>query len=254
LPLLKDGNRNVRVAAVSALGQLAAKESTIPLMEMVADDEWEVRAALAEALGRIGDRSALPAVVELVKDSDQEVRQNAVAALGRLGDESAIDSLVLGMIDEDMGVRQAAARAAAMLHPYWQRSPRIQALVPELQAAMHRGDAGVQVAAAGLLRRLTGLSATVLESPSPAPAPIPVGDSLTEFFQRMLNDPDEDVRLAAAEALARGRSPATFPRFKSRWWTRANGGARWRRRGSPRSWLRSEPRTAHPNQAHCTPN
>lgn len=227
LPLLKDRDRNVRVATVSALGQLADQGAIIPLMEMVSDPEWEVRAAMAEALGRIGDRSTLPAVLELVKDGDQEVRQNAVEALGRVGDENAIDSLVLAMIDEDMGVRQAAARAAAMLDPYWQRSPRMQALMPELQAALRHGDSGVQVAAAGLLRRLTGRNATELLSASPPMLEIPVGDAMTEFFQRLLVDPDEDVRLAGAEALGRGRSPATIPALqialadKSKWVRRA---------------------------------
>ena len=64
------------------------------------------------------------------------------------------------MIDEQMGVRQAAARAAMMVDPYWQRSPRMQAVLPELQVALQQGDSGVQVAAAGLLRRLTGRSAS----------------------------------------------------------------------------------------------
>jgi len=223
LPLLKDRNRNVRVAAVSALGQLADAAAIKPLMALANDVEWEVRAVLAEALGRFGDRNALPAVLSLVKDSDQEVRQNAVEALGRLGDESGLDSLVLGMVDEDMGVRQAAARAAAMLDPYWQRSPRMQALVPKLQAAMQRGDSGVQLAAVGLLRRLTGVSAADLLSPSLTAVGKPLSASLTEFFQRMLKDADEDVRLAAAEALGRGRSPATIPALqialadKSKW-------------------------------------
>ena len=223
LPLLKDRNCNVRVAAVSALGQLADGAAIKPLLALVKDAEWEVRAGLVEALGRFGDRSALSAVLSLVKDSDQEVRQNAVEALGRLGDESAIDSLVLGMVDEDMGVRQAAARAAAMLDPFWQRSPRIPALLPELQAATQRGHSGVQMAAVALLRRLTGVSATDLLSPSPTAVGKPAGASLTEFFQRMLKDPDEDVRLAAAEALGRGRSPATIPALqialvdKSKW-------------------------------------
>lgn len=227
LPLLNDHDRNVRVAAVSALGQLADKAAITALTAMVSDREWEVRAVLAEALGRFGDPSVLPAVQELVKDSDQEVRQNAVEALGRVGDERAIDDLVRAMIDEDTGVRQAAARAATMLDPYWQRSPRIQALLPELQAAMRQSDSGVQVAAAGLLRRLTGRSAAELLSASSVRAGGPVGDSLTEFFQRLLADGDEDVRLAATEALGRERSPATIPALQialtdqSKWVRRA---------------------------------
>ncbi len=211
LPLLQDRNRNVRVAAVSAVGQLRDRSAINSLTALVGDDEWEVRAVLAETLGKLGDRGALPAILELVKDGDQEVRQQAVESLGRLGDESAIDSLVLAMIDKDMGVRQAAARAAMMLDPYWARSPRIQALLPDLQAALQREDAGVQIAAAGLLRRLTGRSANE-HLPSPPPKVRTAEDDfMTGFFQRLLTDPDEDVRLAAAEALGRGRSPATIP-------------------------------------------
>ncbi|MEI2723167.1 MAG: HEAT repeat domain-containing protein [Verrucomicrobiota bacterium] len=227
LPLLKDRDRNVRVATVSALGQMADTGAIRPLTELVEDREWEVRAVLAEALGRFEDRSALPAVLKLVKDRDQEVRQNAVDALGRVGDETTLDNLVLAMVDEHMGVRQAAARAATTLDPYWQRSPRIQALVPELQAALRHGDSGVQVAAAGLLRRLTGRSATELLSSSPKRVGTLAGDSMTEFFQRLLLDADEDVRLAAAEALGRERSPATIPALqtalsdKSKWVRRA---------------------------------
>jgi HEAT repeat protein len=223
LPLLKDRDRNVRVATVSALGQMADKGAITPLMEMASDREWEVRAMLAETLGRLGDRSALSTVLELAKDSDQEVRQNAVEALGRVGNESTLHSLVLAMIDEHMGVRQAAARAAMMLDPYWQRSPKLQTALPELQAAMRHGDSGVQVAATGLLRRLTGRSADELLSASPPRVGIPVSDAMTEFFQGLLADPDEDVRLAAAEALGRGRLPATIPALqtaltdKSKW-------------------------------------
>ena len=79
------------------------------------------------------------------------------------------------------------------------------------------------MAAAALLRRLTGVSAADLLSPSLRAVGKPVGASLIEFFQRMLKDPDEDVWLAAAEALGRGRSPATIPALqialadKSKW-------------------------------------
>ena len=227
LPLLRDRHRNVRVAVVAGLGQLADKAAIEPLMGLVSDEEWEVRAALAEALGRLGDRSAQAAILELLKDPDQEVRQNAMEALGRLGDESVIDRLVLGMIDVEMGVRQAAARAAMMVDPFWPRSPRMPAVVAELQVALQQGDAGVQVAASVLLRRITGRSGAELLADAPALVGKPVSDSVTALFQRLLVDADEDVRLAAAEALGRGRSSATIPALqsalsdKSKWVRRA---------------------------------
>ena len=214
VPLLKDRNRNVRVAVVTGLGKMALPMAVEALVALTGDAEWEVRAVLAEALGRLGEQRALPAVLSLAQDSDTEVRRNAVEALGRLGDERVLDNLVRAMIDEDMSVRHAAARAATMVDPYWQRSSQLAGLVSELETALRQGKPGVQVAAAGLLRRLTGRHPA---GPSlPKPAIVPLADkALMEFFQRLLADPDEDVRLAVAGALGRGRSPATLPVLKS---------------------------------------
>jgi len=209
--LIKDHDRNVRVAAVSALGQLGEKNAVKPLLTLVNDREWEVRAVLAEALGRLGDKSSLPAVLGLLHDRDQEVRQNAVDAVGRVGDETAIEGLVLTMVDEHMGVRQAAARALTMLDPYWERSARVQLLVPQLQEAMRHRDSAVQFAAAGLLRRLTGRTAA---EPGLAKAPTlfgQSGDRAFDILQNLLRDPDDEVRLAAVEAIVRMRSPASVP-------------------------------------------
>jgi len=207
LPLLKDRERNVRVAAVAALGQLGDKHALDLLTDLAQDREWDVRTALAESLGRLGDLRALPTVLELLRDRDPEVRQSAADALGKLGDESAVESLLISMVDEHAGVRQAAARSMTMVDPYWERSPRVHALLPQLQAAMHDREPGVQFAASVLIRRLTGRSAAEILA-TEVKSPEPQGDGLTELFQKFLKDPDECVRLAAVEALGRLAHPA----------------------------------------------
>jgi HEAT repeat protein len=223
ISVIKDRDRNVRVAVVSALGQLGDKRAVAPLLNLVNDREWEVRAVLAEALGRLGDRSALPAVMGLLHDRDQEVRQNAVDAVGRVGDENAIESLVLAMVDEHMGVRQAASRALNLLDPYWERSPRVQALVPQFQEAMRHRDSAVQFAAAGLLRRLTGKTATELQASGNTAMFGKTGNRAFDILQNLLRDPDDEVRLAAVEAIVRMHSPASVPALqgllsdKNRW-------------------------------------
>jgi HEAT repeat protein len=206
--MVKDHDRNVRVSVVSALGQLGDQRAVVPLLKVVDDREWEVRAALAGALGRLGNRSALPAVMSLLKDRDHEVRQNAVDAIGRVGDESAIESLVLAMVDEHAGVRQAALRALNSLDPYWERSPRVQAVGPKLQQALQHRDAAVQFAAAGLLRRLTGKSASELRSSDNAAKSDAASDHVFGILKKLLRDPDDDVRFAAVEAIVRLRTPA----------------------------------------------
>jgi HEAT repeat protein len=177
---------------------------------------------LAEALGRLGDRRALPAVLTLLRDQDQEVRQSAADALGKLGDDSVVENLLMGMVDEHMGVRQAAARSLVMVEPYWERSERVRAFLPQLQEAVSNRDPGVQVAAAALLRRLTGRTAAEFLA-SEAKLPAQEGDELTDLLQRLLSDHDEYVRLAAAEALGRLQLPACVPplqtalRDQSKW-------------------------------------
>jgi len=191
---------------------------------LVNDREWEVRAVLAEALGRLGDKSSLPVVLGLLHDRDQEVRQNAVDAIGRVGDENAMEGLVLAMVDAHMGVRQAAARSLNLLDPYWERSPRAQALVPQLQEALRHHDSAVQFAAAGLLRRITGKSATELAAAGHTTMMFNrSGDRAFDLLQNLLRDPDDEVRLAAVEAIVRMRSPASVPALqgllgdKNRW-------------------------------------
>jgi HEAT repeat protein len=209
--VIRDLNRNVRVAVVSTLGQLGDQRAVAPLLKMVKDREWEVRAVVAEALGRLKDRSALPAIMGMLEDRDQEVRQHAVDALGYVGDENAIERLVLVMVDEHMGVRQAASRALNLLDPYWERSPRLQAVVPQLQEAMRHRDSAVQFAAAGLLRRLTGKSATELKSSGNTAMFGKSGDRAFDIFLSLLRDSDAEVRFAAVEAIVRTRSPASVP-------------------------------------------
>jgi len=212
IPLLRDRVRNVRVAVVSALGQGGDRNALDGLLTMVNDREWEVRAVLAEALGKLGDKRALTAVLGLLNDRDQEVRQNAADALGKVGDDSVIENLVMAMVDEHMGVRQAASRSITMIDPYWDRSPRVAGMVADLREAMRHTDTGVQTAAASLLRRLTGRSVG---------SGVVAGDSRNQsedvlnILMRLTHDTDEDVRLAAVEALVRTGMPTVIPSLQS---------------------------------------
>ena len=212
IPVLRDPVRNVRVAAVNALGQIADRNSLNALLVMVNDREWEVRAVLAEALGKLGDKRALPVVLSLLNDRDQEVRQNAADALGRVGDDSVLENLVMAMVDEHMGVRQAASRAIIMVDAFWDRSPRVEGMVAELREAMKHRDTGVQTAAANLLRRLTGRTAgggvAGLDKRRQS-------EAVMDILTRLTRDTDEDVRLAAVEALVRTQVPSVIPTLQT---------------------------------------
>lgn len=211
IPLLRDKVRNVRVAAVVALGQIGDRYALESLHGLVNDREWEVRAVLAESLGKLADKRSQHIVLGLLNDRDQEVRQNAAEALGKVGDESVLESLVMAMVDEHMGVRQASSRAIIMVDPYWDRSPVVQGMLPDLREAMKHRDTGVQTAAAGIIRRLTvqgagGGAGGVTASQ---------GEVVVNTLIRLTQDMDEDVRLAAVEALARTQQMTVIPALQS---------------------------------------
>ena len=225
VPLLRDNVRNVRVAVINALGQIADRNSLNALLGMVNDREWEVRAVLAEALGKLSDKRALPVVLSLLNDRDQEVRQNAADALGKVGDDSVLENLVMAMVDEHMGVRQAASRAIMMVDAFWDRSPRVEGMVTELREAMKHRDTGVQTAAASLLRRLTGraLGGGVAGLDTRKQT-----DAVLDILTRLTRDTDEDIRLAAVEALVRTRMPGVIPTLQ----TSMNDSSKWVKRAA----------------------
>ena len=141
----------------------------------------------------------------------EHLRQQAAETLGRLGDASILELLVLAMVDEQSGVRQAAARSLSMIDSYWERSVAVHTLIPRIEAALRHNDAGVQYAASGLLRRLTGRVATADAHPDLKRK----AAALVRILQEMLLDADAEVRLAAAESMGRLRWSACAGALKT---------------------------------------
>lgn len=200
---LKDNDRNVRVAVALGLGKLGDARAVEPLIRSLDDREWEVRAAALESLGRLGDARAFQPVAEHLDDRDQEVRQYAADAVAQVGDESIVEKLVMTLVDANTGVRQAAARALNKLDPYWDRSERVQRLLPAIQSAATSKDAGVQFAVASLLKRISGRSAVAATLPTAGSEVERAPLTTTAVLQDLLRDRDAEVRLAAVECIAR---------------------------------------------------
>ena len=71
---LKDKDENVRRRAVLALGRIKEVEAINPLIDMLADSDWETRLLTAAALEEIGDERGREAIKPLMKDPDMVVR------------------------------------------------------------------------------------------------------------------------------------------------------------------------------------
>jgi HEAT repeat protein len=117
VPLLKDGDVEVRWNAARTLGKIgpAAAAAVPDLVAALKDDAAPVREHAAESLGQIG--SGPPAVVEALaaalKDPDARVRRDAVRSLGQVGAAAkpAIAAITALKEDSEQRVRDAAEKA-----------------------------------------------------------------------------------------------------------------------------------------------
>lgn len=175
VPALRDGDANVRAAAVEVLTDMDPT-SLIERPELVSDPSPEVRARLAvgltragdarggrailsaleaspdlgaraawlDALRRLGDPSAAPAVMEAAGHGSPTIRAAAVRALGTLdaGQGAGLQTMLEALDDEAHAVRRAASSALA------QRDDVRPALLDVLQA----GSPRAQEAAVAALR------------------------------------------------------------------------------------------------------
>ncbi len=112
---LKDEQTDVRLHAITALGELGDARATQPLVLALKDSEPRVRGRAASALGEIRDRATVEALIPLVRDSNVDVRRRAIRALAEIRDANAIPALTAALKDDDAGVRRAAVMALAEL-------------------------------------------------------------------------------------------------------------------------------------------
>jgi HEAT repeat protein len=164
-----------------------------------------VRSAAASALAKVKDAATVDALVAVLKDQSTDVRSAAAGSLGRIGDARGIGPLVLALKDGESEVRKMAAGALTQIDSKWAESEAARKLAPELRSALGSGDWGVRRAAASVLEQFGERQAPKVEQPDTAmatPARRRQQAVLTAFTD-LLQDADGDLRLAAAEALAR---------------------------------------------------
>jgi HEAT repeat protein len=184
-----DGSPEVRRQAVTAVAQQKPDDSVAAVEDFTealrAEKDGSVRLELATALGRFGPAAA-PAVKPLsacLPDADPKLRVAAVVALGRIGVEasSAAPDLLARLSDADPAVAREAAAAVSRVKP---ADPAAAAAA--LVTLLNKAD--------GPLRREVLESLGRLEDRG-APTVAAVAAELAHT--------DTDVRLAAAQTLAR---------------------------------------------------
>ena len=112
LLLLRDPDKETRISAAQALGQIGDVLAVESLIISLDDESWEVRAHIAKALGALGDKQAVDKLKRALSDENWWVRHNAADSLYRLGEEG-IEALRETSCSEEEAPRAAAAQVLA---------------------------------------------------------------------------------------------------------------------------------------------
>jgi len=117
LPELADENRDVRLAAADALGQLRAREAVAPLLKKLDAAPPEDRAPYLAALAAIGDPSTEGLMTSVLGDTARPLVERTPAALGlgRIGGAAAAQALWPFASSDDPGLSSAAVAALGVV-------------------------------------------------------------------------------------------------------------------------------------------
>jgi hypothetical protein len=114
--LSKDEDPTVRTIAVIGLGSMREESAKEALFEALADGDRQVRLQAIYALGKLWGDDALESLGEvLLKDPDPVVRRDAAITMARSADEEALEALRQAQFDGDPMVQEVVAHALARL-------------------------------------------------------------------------------------------------------------------------------------------
>ncbi len=101
IPLLADENPQVAKLAVVALSEMGDKSLDSDFKKYINHNRWEVRYQIVKALGSIKSTSCLELLKQIVqKDTNNAVRSGAILTLAKLGDNTSSD-IIFKMLDNE---------------------------------------------------------------------------------------------------------------------------------------------------------
>ena len=169
---VNDSQSDVRYSAMRALGAIHDERAVQALTEQFAfygkgEGAW----AALDALARIGSAASLPLFKERLGDKDPYIRRAAVEGVGRAGDTASLDTLekIVGTDDAAM-VRMAAAFALQKL------GRNYAGRIADMMASPKVVDQGAEYL-------------------------VELGPAVSAMLVPRLQEPDADVREAAADVL-----------------------------------------------------
>lgn len=99
-PLMKHPSKKVKMAVMTALGDIQTPEAVHYLAEFLNHEpDQHLRAQAATSLGRTQQRKAIVVLANLLKDTNARVRANAVEALADIGEPDSV-ALLTPLLDD----------------------------------------------------------------------------------------------------------------------------------------------------------
>jgi len=109
--LLKDPNKNVRMAALEGLSGMSIPVPAHVICKLLRDPDLMVQSKAIETLIKLNDASTVKYLIEYLQDESEYIRRAAVEVLNEVGDARAIKDLLMALRDKDWWVRVRSADA-----------------------------------------------------------------------------------------------------------------------------------------------
>lgn len=218
-----DDEPQVRRAAVLALQYFPGTGAINQVRKSAERDAaWQVRRAAIQTLGEFREEGAVDLLMNLLKDSRLELRQEAILTLGKLKAKITPAPLLEALKHRQWQIRHAAVQALsnlaikeqahtdALLKIARETDSEAAFAAVLVLASMEYSDSGTRRILHDSLKdprpeiRAAGARALCVLRDQPA----------LELLLVCLHDLDEDVRMAAAEAVGRIADETVLPRLK----------------------------------------
>jgi hypothetical protein len=135
---LKSPNKQVRIMAITALGEIGSPDAVLPLSDLLSTETaWDVRISTIFALSKFG-KQGVPTLITTLKDKDWYIRYQAANALSEIGydAENAVPALNDAAIkDENLNVRHAATDALVKIAIYRQKEIRVKPCIDCIESS-----------------------------------------------------------------------------------------------------------------------
>jgi len=113
--LLKDSNRQVRSAALTAIGEIDGELNIELIASLLLDGDLDVQSKAVDLLIKMRHPDTCKYLVRVLEDESEYTRRSAVEVLNEIADPSSIKDLLVAIGDSDWWVRSRACDALASI-------------------------------------------------------------------------------------------------------------------------------------------